>query len=103
MRMIQMKRSKPRPALNQRRTKAICLRDDSKQNSERDEKFHEYAHTRRPFQLIKKEKANGENASSDEALGKSERKPKLDVEQSYPDLRVQYPSEEEIIKNVKKT
>ena len=55
---------------------------------------------RRPFQLIKKEKAYGENASSDDALGTFERKRKLDVEKSHPDLRVQYPSEEEIIKNV---
>ena len=54
---------------------------------------------RRPFQLIKKEKANGENVSSDDAAGTSERKRKLGVEQSHPDLRVQYPSEEEIIKN----
>ena len=52
---------------------------------------------RRPFQLIKKEKANGENASSDVALGTSDRKRNLDVEQSYSGLRVQYPSEEEII------
>ena len=55
---------------------------------------------RRPFQLIKKEKANWENVSSDDAAGTSERKRKLGVEQSHPDLRVQYPSEEEIIKNV---
>ena len=55
---------------------------------------------RRPFQLIKKEKANWENVSSDDAAGTSERKRKLDVNESYPDLRVQYPSEEEIIKNV---
>ena len=55
---------------------------------------------RRPFQLVKKEKANGENASSDDALGTSERKRKLDVEQSYPDLRVHYAREEEIIKHV---
>ena len=55
---------------------------------------------RRPFQLIKRERANGETVSSDEALGTSDRKRKLEVEQSYPDLRVQYPSEEEIIKNV---
>ena len=46
------------------------------------------------------QKRNRENASSDEALGKSERKRKLDVEQSCPDLRVHYASEEEIIKNV---
>ena len=55
---------------------------------------------RRPFQLIKKGKANWENASSDDALGTSERKRKLDVAQRNPDLRVQYPSQEEIIKNV---
>ena len=55
---------------------------------------------RQSFQLIKKEKANGEKASSDDALGTSVRKRKLDVEQSYPDLRVQYPRGEEIIKNV---
>ena len=55
---------------------------------------------RRPFQLIKTEKANGETVSSDDALGTSVRKRMLDVEQSHPYLRVQYPSEEEIIKNV---
>ena len=55
---------------------------------------------RQSFQLIKKEKANVENVSSDDALGTSDRKRNLDVEQSYPDLRVQYSSEEEIIKNV---
>ena len=55
---------------------------------------------RRPFQLIKQEKADGENVSSDDAVGTSERKRKLDVNETYPNLRVQYPSEEEIIKNV---
>ena len=100
MRLIQMKRSKPRPALNQRRTTShLFTRWFQAEQWKRWEILWICSHLLVGLSSWSKKK-NGENASSDDALGTSERKRKLDVKQSYPDLGVQYASEEEIIKNV---
>ena len=52
---------------------------------------------RRPFKLILNETNERTNEDTSES---SDRKRKLDLAQSYPELKIQYPRESELIKNV---
>ena len=52
---------------------------------------------RRPFKLILNETNERTNEDASES---SDRKRKLDLAQSYPELKIQYPRESELIKNV---
>ena len=62
---------------------------------------------RRPFKLILDEEANEktsddatETGQNEDTLESSDRKRKLDLVQSYPELKIEYPTESEMIKNV---
>ena len=62
---------------------------------------------RRPFKLILDEEANKrtnddgfETGQKEDKLESSDRKRKLDLVQSYPELKIEYPTESEMIKNV---